>query len=103
MLVGTADEIRPDLELRLRRSELTGLPLLETEVAAFCGADDIRERALAAAYEALGGPSALGARVWRDVVVLRPAACADLLAIAKKATIGFSASDLDAIMVESNE
>ena len=103
VLVGTADEIRPDLELRLRRRELAGLPLLETEVAAFCGADDVRAYALAAAYEALGGPSALGARVWRDVVVLRPAVCADFVAMAKKARITFGVADLDAIMVESSE
>jgi hypothetical protein len=103
ILLGTADEIRPDLERRLRRGDLNGLPLLETEVAAFCGADDVRDRALTAAYESLGGQSGLGAGVWRDVVVLRPAACSDVFALAKKAGIAFSVADLDAILVESRE
>ena len=103
VLLGTADEIRPDLERRLRQGDLTGFPLLETEVAEFCGADDIRERALRVAYQWLGGRSSVGAGVWRDVVILRPTACSDLADLAKKAGIAFTTADLDTVEVNSTE
>lgn len=101
LLLGTADEIGPELGRLLRRGDLVPFPLLENEVAAFCGADDIRERSLRTAYEYLGGNSSVGAGVWRDTVILRPTLCLDLASLAGAANFRPGHSEFEEIVVTS--
>jgi hypothetical protein len=102
ILLGTADEIKTNLEHELSGGELADFPLLRSEVAAFCGALDERRKALVAVYKSLGGPSGLGAAVWLDEVILCPVACSDLYHQALKNGIDIKVSDLGGVFVRSN-
>lgn len=75
---GTAATIIPTLDQMLGNGDFQAFPLIETQVARFCG-DRLRYyNGLSRSYDDIEERSELTASIWRDAVVLLPAAKTDI-------------------------
>src|SRR5665213_6236 len=78
---GTSEELTTTLLPLLSQRSFSNTPLLESEIARFCGQQDIYYEALLATFKFLKVFSATAAEIWRDTVVLLPVAKSELATI----------------------
>jgi hypothetical protein len=70
--------LKKDLESRFFASEFNNYPLIEAQIAKFCGLSSAYSSALAKSYELMQRRSKLAATIWRDCSVLLPLARKEL-------------------------
>lgn len=80
ILWGNSAELAKQLIALLEQGAFSKTPLLESEVAIFCDRKKLYYNALKRAFRLLGKHSTLAAELWRDAVILLPAAREEIAA-----------------------